>query len=55
MTPSAAVLPVAPPPLPRALPAWTYQHGEMTRLEIERMLTPSWQIVCHVSCHPAAG
>ncbi len=55
MTPSAAVLPVAPPPLPRALPAWTYQHGEMTRLEIERILTPSWQIVCHVSAIPRPG
>jgi phenylpropionate dioxygenase-like ring-hydroxylating dioxygenase large terminal subunit len=55
MTPSAAVLPVAPPPLPRALPAWTYQHGEMTRLEIERLLTPSWQIVCHVNAMPRPG
>jgi phenylpropionate dioxygenase-like ring-hydroxylating dioxygenase large terminal subunit len=55
MTPSAALLPAAPPPLPRALPAWTYQHGEMTRLEIERILTPSWQIVCHVSAIPRPG
>jgi phenylpropionate dioxygenase-like ring-hydroxylating dioxygenase large terminal subunit len=55
MTPSAAVLPAAPPPLPRALPAWTYQHGEMTRLEIERILMPSWQIVCHVSAIPRPG
>jgi phenylpropionate dioxygenase-like ring-hydroxylating dioxygenase large terminal subunit len=55
MTPSAALLPAAPPPLPRALPAWTYQHGEMTRLEIERILMPSWQIVCHVSAIPRPG
>ena len=55
MTSSAAVLPVAPPPLPRALPAWTYQHAEMTRLEIERILTPSWQIVCHVNAIPRPG
>jgi phenylpropionate dioxygenase-like ring-hydroxylating dioxygenase large terminal subunit len=55
MTPSAAVLPAAPPPLPRALPAWTYQHGEMTRLETERILTPSWQIVCHVNALPRPG
>ena len=36
-------------PLPRALPAWTYSHPEMTRLEYERILRPSWQIICHVN------
>jgi phenylpropionate dioxygenase-like ring-hydroxylating dioxygenase large terminal subunit len=55
MSSSAAVLPVAPPPLPRALPAWTYQHPEMTRLEIERILMPGWQIVCHVNAIPKPG
>ena len=55
MTSSAAVLPVAPPPLPRALPAWAYQHAEMTRLETERILMPSWQIVCHVNAIPQPG
>ncbi len=55
MSSSAAVLPVAPPPLPRALPAWTYQHAEMTRLEMERILAPSWQIVCHVNAIPRPG
>ena len=55
MTSSAAVLPVAPPPLPRALPAWAYQHAEMTRLETERILAPSWQIVCHVNAIPRPG
>ncbi len=34
---------------PHALPAWVYGHPEMTRLEIERVLLPSWQIVTHVS------
>jgi phenylpropionate dioxygenase-like ring-hydroxylating dioxygenase large terminal subunit len=42
-------------PLPRALPAWAYSHPEMTRLEYERVLKPSWQIVCHVNSIPAAG
>jgi len=28
---------------PRALPAWTYNHPQMTRLEYERILRPSWQ------------
>lgn len=46
---------VAPAPLPRALPAWAYSHPEMTRLEYERVLKPSWQIVCHVNSIPAAG
>jgi phenylpropionate dioxygenase-like ring-hydroxylating dioxygenase large terminal subunit len=41
--------------LPRALPAWAYSHAEMTRLEYERILKPSWQIVCHVNSIPAPG
>ncbi len=40
---------------PHALPAWVYNHPEMTRLEIERILLPSWQIVCHVSSIPKTG
>src|SRR5476651_2235203 len=50
--PSAA--PAIDPP-PRALPAWVYKHPEMTRLEYERILKPSWQIVCHVSSIPKPG
>ena len=42
-------------PLPRALPAWAYNHPEMTRLEYERILKPSWQIVCHASSIPKPG
>jgi len=41
--------------LPHALPAWVYNHPELTRLEIERVLMPSWQIVCHVNSIPRAG
>ncbi|HTL91684.1 MAG TPA: Rieske (2Fe-2S) protein, partial [Steroidobacteraceae bacterium] len=55
MTPSAAARSVAPPTLPRALPAWAYRHAEMTRLEIDRLLAPSWQIVCHVNSIPQPG
>ena len=40
---------------PRALPAWAYSHPEMTRLEYERLLRPSWQIVCHINSIPASG
>ncbi len=40
---------------PHALPSWVYDHPEMTRLEQERILLPSWQIVCHVNSIPKAG
>src|SRR5215831_6256209 len=40
---------------PRSLPAWVYNHAEMTRLEIERILKPSWQIACHISQIPRPG
>jgi phenylpropionate dioxygenase-like ring-hydroxylating dioxygenase large terminal subunit len=33
----------------RGLPPWTYDHAALTRLEHERILMPSWQLVCHVS------
>jgi len=54
-SPSARPL-EAPPAAPaRSLPAWVYNHPEMTRLELERILRPSWQIACHVSQIPRAG
>jgi phenylpropionate dioxygenase-like ring-hydroxylating dioxygenase large terminal subunit len=40
---------------PRALPAWVYTHPELARLERERILMPSWQIVCHVNSIAEAG
>jgi phenylpropionate dioxygenase-like ring-hydroxylating dioxygenase large terminal subunit len=40
---------------PRALPAWVYSHPDLLRLEIERILMPSWQLVCHVNSIPKAG
>lgn len=39
----------------RAMPAWIYNHPEMTRLELERILLPSWQLLCHVSQLSNAG
>lgn len=39
----------------RALPAWVYDNAEMQRLELERILRPSWQIGCHVSSIPNPG
>jgi phenylpropionate dioxygenase-like ring-hydroxylating dioxygenase large terminal subunit len=41
--------------LPHALPAWVYNNADMTRLELERILLPSWQIVCHVNSIPKPG
>jgi phenylpropionate dioxygenase-like ring-hydroxylating dioxygenase large terminal subunit len=40
---------------PRALPAWVYSNSELSRLEMERILMPSWQIVCHVNSIPNTG
>ena len=40
---------------PYALPAWVYSHPEMTRLELERILRPSWQLVTHVSALKKTG
>src|SRR5262249_6535698 len=34
---------------PRGLPAWTYFNAELTALEYERLIRPSWQFVCHVN------
>ena len=52
---NATARPVEPAAAARSLPAWVYQHPEMTRLEYERILKPSWQIACHVSQIPRAG
>ena len=43
------------PVLRHALPAWVYNHPEMTRLELERILRPSWQIATHVNALPNPG
>jgi phenylpropionate dioxygenase-like ring-hydroxylating dioxygenase large terminal subunit len=38
-----------------SLPAWTYADPEYFRLEVERVLRPSWQVVCHLSDIPSPG
>jgi phenylpropionate dioxygenase-like ring-hydroxylating dioxygenase large terminal subunit len=53
--PIAASDPKSPLALAHALPAWVYNHAELTRLELERVLRPSWQIVCHVNSIAKAG
>lgn len=40
---------------PRSLPAWVYDHPQLTHLEYDRILKPSWQIACHLSQIPTAG
>src|SRR5690242_16451250 len=54
---TAAVRPAdgSPATTSRSLPAWVYNHPEMTRLEHERILKPSWHIACHISQIPHAG
>ena len=37
------------------LPAWLYGDDEYHALEMERVIRPSWQIMCHVSDIPRAG
>jgi len=39
---------------PHALPGWVYTDPRMAALEQERLLKPSWQIVCHQSQLPDA-
>lgn len=39
----------------RGLPAWTYRHATLNALEYQRIILPSWQIVCHVNDIPNPG
>ncbi|HEV2748752.1 MAG TPA: aromatic ring-hydroxylating dioxygenase subunit alpha [Allosphingosinicella sp.] len=38
-----------------SLPAWTYHDPECFRVEMERVMRPSWQVVCHLSDVPNTG
>ena len=38
-----------------SLPGWIYHDREFFDLEMERVIRPSWQIVCHANEIPAAG
>lgn len=38
-----------------SLPAWTYRDPEFFALEMERVMRPSWQIVCHENDIPNPG
>ncbi len=39
----------------RAMPSWVYDNAELSRLEYDRILRRSWQVVCHVSDIPKTG
>jgi phenylpropionate dioxygenase-like ring-hydroxylating dioxygenase large terminal subunit len=38
-----------------SLPGWVYHDPEYFRVEMARLVRPSWQIVCHANDIPAAG
>lgn len=38
-----------------SLPAWLYHDPEYFAVEMERVMRPSWQVVCHVNDIPAVG
>ncbi len=46
---------VADPEEGWSLPAWIYNDPEFFAVEMERVIRPSWQIVCHVSEVAGAG
>ena len=46
--------PLRPGPA-KSLPAWTYSDPDFLQLELERVLMPSWQIVCHQNDLPRVG
>ena len=55
-TAAAATSPVsAHDSLPRAMPAWAYRTPALQNLELERLLLPNWQVVCHVNSIPNPG
>ena len=43
------------PPTPLGLPAWVYSDTRFFELETERVLLPSWQVLCHLNDIPEPG
>ena len=39
----------------QSLPGWVYHDADFFKVEMERVIRPSWQVVCHVSDIPKAG
>src|SRR5947209_10564839 len=38
-----------------SLPGWVYHDPDYFRVEMARLIRPSWQIVCHANDIPAPG
>jgi carnitine monooxygenase subunit len=38
-----------------SLPGWVYHDPDFFQIEMDRVISPSWQIVCHVSDVPSSG
>jgi hypothetical protein len=38
-----------------SLPGWVYHDPDYFRVEMARLIRPSWQIVCHANDIPDAG
>jgi carnitine monooxygenase subunit len=38
-----------------SLPGWVYQDPAFFKVEMDRVIRPSWQVVCHVNDIPIAG
>lgn len=47
--------PVADPLEGWSLPGWVYHDPEFFKIEMERVIRPAWQVVCHGNDIPAAG
>lgn len=54
LMPTVPRLAAAPEP-ELSLPGWIYRDAEFFELEMERVIRPSWQLVCHLSDIPDAG
>jgi carnitine monooxygenase subunit len=38
-----------------SLPGWVYHDPDFFKIEMKRVIRPSWQVVCHISDIPKAG
>ena len=38
-----------------SLPGWVYRDPDYFKVEMARLIRPSWQIVCHANDIPEAG
>jgi carnitine monooxygenase subunit len=53
--PSLRVVDKSDPLQGLSLPGWVYHDPDFFRVEMDRVIRPSWQVVCHVNDIPAPG